>query len=250
MLSVIRSEWLKYRRTLTPWFIVGGPLLLALAEFVFSLIAPAGRTWRLTLLTVYNWWVVLGLPLGSALLAALASSYERRSGAWRVLRSHPLSPSRLYSAKFAVLALHTAIATALFAVFILLTQFWHLRGSVPWGKLVLGTTVSWVSSLALLAVMLWCSMVFRFGVTVVLGLIGLISGVATSERAAWVFDPWAWPVRALEPIFGFHTNGLPLEANSPFWNTGVIAVASALGIVVAVMVTFLGSQWFSRTEVR
>ncbi|GGI96579.1 multidrug ABC transporter permease [Alicyclobacillus cellulosilyticus] len=257
MWCVVAAEWLKYRRTLTPWFVVGGPLLLALTACVLPLIAPTGRTWNLTLLTAFNWWVVLGVPLGSALIAALAASYERRAGAWRALRSRPLHPGRLYAAKYTVVAIHSAIAHALFSGFVVAiggliawSRFWPLRGSIPWGNLVAGTMVCWASGLALLAVMLWCATAFPFSLTMAVGLIGTVSGVLTSETKAWVYVPWAWPVRALEPVFGFHANGLPLEKGSMFWNTGVIPIASGLGVVLAVAITALGAWWFSRTEVR
>ncbi|MBX6395746.1 MAG: lantibiotic immunity ABC transporter MutE/EpiE family permease subunit [Alicyclobacillaceae bacterium] len=250
MLAAIHSEWLKYRRTPTYWIVIGGPLVMALAEWVFSLVAPGGHTWHLMLLTGYNWWVVLAIPLGSALLAALSSAYERRSGAWRILCAYPVGPSMLYAAKFAVLALQTAIANGLFAGFLLVTQIWHLAGPVPWGPLILGAAVGWLSGLTLLAIQLWFSTAFGFGVSVVLGLVGLISGVFTSEHPAWLFDPWAWPLRALAPVFGFHANGLPLEADSPLWNPSVIPVAGGLGIGFAIVFTALGARWLKRRDIR
>lgn len=248
-ISAVQSEWLKYRRTLTPWFMIGGPLVMVLAELTIWLLSPYRRTWPFVLLMVYNWWVTLALPFGSTLLAALSSSYERRSGMWSVLRTYPASPSTLYTAKFIVLAAQTAIANVLFAVYLLATNIWLNSGTIPWRSLMLGVAVGWLSGLALLAVMLWLSTAFGFGMAIVLGLVGIVSGVFTSEKPAWLFDPWAWPVRALAPVFGFHANGLPLEPNSPLWDPSVVPMAGVLGVVFAAVFTALGAWWFKTRDV-
>lgn len=250
MIFLMRSEWLKYRRTLTPWFIVCGPLILVLAQFAFSLISRVGTTWNEALLTVYNWWGVLAVPFGVILLAMLAVSYERRSGSWRILISYPIRPWKLYLAKYFVLSLQTLVASALFVLFLLLLGFWHLSGPIPWVHLWSGLFIPWLTAWAQMAIMLWIATALGYGLTIVIGLAGMISGIIMAQSGAFILNPWAWPIRALEPIMGFHVNGLPLEPNSPLWNTGINHTLIAFGVIWSIIFVTIGSFWFNRREVR
>lgn len=248
---LFRAEWLKYRRTLTPWFVVGGPLLMVIAEVLFNLVSPYGRTWHTVLLTVFNWWVTLGIPFGIALVCALSAFYERRSGAWKILCSYDVKPGKLYVAKFVVLAVQVLIANILFALFVLLSQVWRLTGPIPWSRLAMGTWVAWLGAWALLALLLWFATRFGFGLTIAFGLAGLFCGILIADRHGyWVASPWSWPIRGMEPIFGFHANGLPLEQESPLWNANGISEAILLSFVGATVFLVLGAFWFNRREER
>lgn len=53
--------------------------------------ADAVRPWKLLLAVVHNWWPVLFLSLGTALLASLVALQEKKAGNDRNLRIHPAS---------------------------------------------------------------------------------------------------------------------------------------------------------------
>lgn len=250
MMALIQSEWMKYRRALSIWFIMGGPFLLALAQSIFNMISPLSATWDHTWMNVFNWWSVLGIPFGVTLLVAESVSYERRSGAWKVLRAYSVNPGKLYLAKYAVLAAQTFIASVLFVLFVCLLNFWQVSGTFPWQEVLSGFIVAWLTALAQLAIMLLIANVFGYGITVCIGLVGLVSGVLMAEMSFWLVNPWGWPIRTLEPILGFHANGLPLEKNSPFWDLSVIPNAIVLSIVGSAVLLAIGAFWFKRREVR
>ncbi|MCP1308116.1 lantibiotic immunity ABC transporter MutE/EpiE family permease subunit [Paenibacillus tyrfis] len=244
------SEWLKYRRTLTPWLVVCGPLAFALAQMVFNMISPLENTWEHILMNVHNWWAIIGFPFGVVLLTALAVFYERRSGALKVLNAYPLQPGMQYAAKFAVTSVHVLIASLIFVVLVFGLNFWAASGSVPWDSLLTGFLCAWLAGLAQIAIMLWIAHGFGFGWTVIIGLIGTVSGIVMSEQPYWIMNPWSWPIRSLIPLFKFHTNGLPLEADSPLQDPSLILIPIVLGIVSAGIVTGFGMLWYNRREVR
>ncbi|AKG35628.1 lantibiotic immunity ABC transporter MutE/EpiE family permease subunit [Paenibacillus durus] len=250
MKAYVSSEWMKYRRTVTPWLIVCGPLIIALAEMIFNFMIPEGVKWVYILLNVHNWWSTVALPFGIILLVALAVSYERRSGAWKVLNTYPHKPGKLYVAKLTTLVIHILLAGALFAIFVFILNVWVALGPIPWGKLISGFLVAWLAGLGQMAIMMWLAHVFGFGLTITVGFIGLVSGILMAERSSWIINPWSWPIRALEPIFGFHANGMLLEPGSPLLNPIYISIAIALGIITAVVFAVLGTLWFNRREVR
>ncbi|WP_025689413.1 lantibiotic immunity ABC transporter MutE/EpiE family permease subunit [Paenibacillus zanthoxyli] len=250
MIGLVSSEWIKYRRTVTPWLIVCGPFVIALAEMIFNFLLPGGIKWGYILMNVHNWWSTTALPFGITLLVALAVSYERRSGAWKVLNAYPQKPGKLYAAKLATLAIHVLLAGALFAAFILILNFWAGLGPVPWGNLASGFLVAWLAGLGQMAIMMWLAHVFGFGLTITVGFIGIISGVIMADGSFWRINPWAWPIRALEPIFRFRANGMPLEPSSPLLDPVHITVAIMLGIITAIVFAVLGTLWFNGREVR
>ncbi|WP_269919423.1 lantibiotic immunity ABC transporter MutE/EpiE family permease subunit [Caldifermentibacillus hisashii] len=250
MIGFIQSEWIKYRRTLTPWIIVCGPLILALAQAIFNIIAPIGATWEHTWMNVFNWWSVVGIPIGAALLSALSVSYEKRSGAWKVLRVNSFSTNKLYWAKYTILSIQTLFASVFFTIFVFLFNFWQVSGELIILDVLTGSIVAWFSALAQLAIMVWIAHMIGFGGTICVGLAGFVSGVLMAEKSYWIINPWAWPIRALEPIFGFHANGKALENDSPFWDPSVIPIAIFLSIIGVIVFLILGSVWFNRREVR
>lgn len=250
MMALVQSEWMKYRRTLSLWFIIGGPFILALAQSIFNMISPLSATWDHTWMNVFNWWAVIGIPFGVILLVAESVSYERRSGAWKVLRAYPVFPGKLYLAKYVVLAAQTFIASILFVLLVCVMNFWEVSGSFPWKEVLSGFIVAWLTALAQLAIMLWVANIFGYGITICIGLVGLVSGVVMAENYFWIVNPWAWPIRVLEPIFGFHANGLALEKDSIFWDLSVIPDAIVLSVVSSVVLLAIGAFWFKRREVR
>ncbi|MBF6592491.1 MAG: hypothetical protein IVW57_18425, partial [Ktedonobacterales bacterium] len=80
LLAVVRSEVLRHRRTFTRWLIVLGPLTLVLATALPRALNPAPSTWAFLRYSVGNWWPVLWLAFGTALLAAHAAAIEQRAG--------------------------------------------------------------------------------------------------------------------------------------------------------------------------
>lgn len=79
-MQVIRSELLKYKRTLTKKLILIIPLF-------FSIQAAAGvglmpkdivRNWNLVISMAFNIWTTVFLPLGMALFAFLVDNQERK----------------------------------------------------------------------------------------------------------------------------------------------------------------------------
>ncbi|MBE9916051.1 ABC transporter permease subunit [Paenibacillus donghaensis] len=251
MRSFVGSEWLKYRRTLTPWLVVAGPFIFALMQMVFGLLIPGGVDWSLALMNIYNWWSGFGLPFGIILLTALSVSYERKAGAWRLLRAYPVKGGNLYFSKFIVIALQTLIACIFLGLFIILLCSWSVTGTIPWGPIALGITISWLTSLAQIAFMLWAAHMFGFGLTILIGLAGMICGILQNNRIeGWMLLPWQWPLRALGALFGFQTNGMPLDPSSPLLDNKLIITAIIASLSVCVALSVAGAAWFKRREVQ
>ncbi len=243
------AEWIKYRRTLTWWIIVCWPLLLVLAEAVLM---PSDHIWSTKLMNTFNWWSIIGMSIMVTLLAELSQFYERRSNSWNVLCTRSIRPSRLYLAKYLVVAIQLLVASVLFGTYVVLVNFlfWGLPNSVPWGELIEGLVFVWIAVLPQLAIMLWLAVRVSLGLAVGWGFIGMFVGMIVAEKPYWFIMPWAWSGRILMPIFGFNINGLPLQKGSVFWNQDVIFVGLILSVVVTAIVVTLSAFLFERREVK
>ncbi|MFX4300814.1 hypothetical protein ACOJUR_00785 [Alicyclobacillus tolerans] len=154
MNAAFTAEWIKYRRTLTPWIIVCWPLLLVLTETVLM---PQSRTWHETLMNTFNWWSVFGLWLCATILAALSNSYERRANSWSVLCTRVVYLRVLYIYKWVVLALQLLVATVIYAALVIIINYflWNPHGSPAVGQLIAGIALVWIAALPQLAIILW-----------------------------------------------------------------------------------------------
>lgn len=249
--GAFNSEKIKYRRTFTYWLVILGPLGLVFSYAMVGLLGESGTSWPLFLGVIYNWWPILWVPMGAALLAALAAWYEDRSGAWVVLRSRPQHPAVLFGAKLLVLTLHALLATAILAVAVFLAGTVLIGVSVPLDTLLLGAFLPWIAALPLLAIQLWVAMAGGFGASIVVGVGGFISGALAAESNTLIyFVPWAWPIRVIIPIVGIHANGTPLASGDPLWDPGIVPGILALSFIFAAGVLAASSLWFTKKEVR
>jgi ABC-2 type transport system permease protein len=251
-MNLMRSEFLKSKRTLMRKLLVLAPLFFLLMALPQKLLMPADywRPWQLILDLVYNWWPLIFVPMGTALLAALAESQERKAGHYRGLRSRPLHPARLWIAKVLVMGFHTLSATLVLIAAIVLSGLITASGGIPWGRIFAGGFTVWLVSLAIIPLHLWAAAWKGtiFGMAV--GLIGLASGAAAAASPYWVYVPWSWPIRLMCPIIGVHPNGTLLDAASPLRNSSVIPEGIVLSLAAFLLFTWLTAAWFSRREVR
>lgn len=246
----VGSEVVKYRRSSTRKLLVLGPAGLILSYSLVGVLGNSPTTWTLFLGVVYNWWPVLWIPLGAALFAALSTLQEARSGAWRALRVRSVPSAFLYGAKLAVLALHTLLGTLLLVALVLVAGVALIGGLVPWETVVLGALLPWLAALPILALQLWVAEAGGVGTSIAVGVIGFLMGAMTAETENWAYVPWAWPIRIAAPFVGVHANGLPLAAEDPLRDAGIVTSIIALSLISCAVIAAAGSWWFSRREVR
>lgn len=235
----VSSEWIKYRRTgNTRWVVWGAPLMILALVLGFGLLSPF-VTPNGGIGLLFNWWAVVWLPFGTAILAAQSAGLE----IWTGLLSLPVSRAGLYLAKNVVICLQMALSTL--ALTVLAVAVAH-RTPVPWGEIFRAGGLLWLTALPELSIQLWVAVWGGYPASAVLGLAGLIVGAFCAPGPWWVYVPWSWPLRILGPVTGVAPNGLP--ADEALRNPGVLPVALATAMGTAVVVTLLASVWFARRE--
>lgn len=133
MIAVLRSEWLKRRRSLTTPLVAGSaafvPAIILLARVrrpgALSRTLDDPRYW--TTLSVQAWesMALMILPMMVMLAVSLVTQIEDRNNGWKQVHASPVPPAAVFAAKLAVILFLAAQMLALFIVAI------YLAGSVP-----------------------------------------------------------------------------------------------------------------------
>lgn len=251
MIAIIQAEYLKYRRTFSRRLVTSGPLIFILIVLLQKIFIPDGfmKTWQLLLGQVYNWWPVVFIPIGTALIATLVQLQEKKAGDYRNLLTRNVSLPALWTAKVLVMVIHTGLATAVLILATFLSGLFMAEESIPWFKILAGGFILWISSLDLIPLQLWVALKKGAVASAALGFLGLLAGVLAAPKTYWIFVPWSRPIRLMCPIIGVHPNGIFLKPGDPLLNPSVILPGIASAILSFAIFTTLTAIWFNRREV-
>lgn len=252
MINIINSESIKYKRTFIRRLTLLAPLFFIIMALLQKFFIPADylRPWQLLLDQVYNWWPVIFVPMGIALLATLVALQEKKAGNYLNLEIHNISPSILWAGKIVLMAYHALLATLILIAAIIVSGLITAGGQIPWIKILSGGFTIWLTSLAVIPLQLWIATWKGTFFSMAMGFIGLIVGVIAAPKSYWMYIPWSWPTRLMAPIIGVHPNGIPLKASDPLRDPSVVPIGIALAIAALIIFTIITAVWFNRREVR
>ena len=158
-MQVIRSELLKYKRTLTKKLILIIPLFFSIQAATGVGLMPKDivRNWNLVISMAFNIWTTVFLPLGMALFAFLVDSQERKAGNYRSLCVHRVSPISIWVGKISVMAFHTLLSSIILSVSIFISGIITATGQIPLKHIFEAAIVSWLVSLTLIPIQLFAA---------------------------------------------------------------------------------------------
>ncbi|WP_069165967.1 ABC transporter permease [Nocardia altamirensis] len=247
--DVTLTELARMRRGFIGWYVILLPFIITVPLYPMSITSPegrAGRTWTVFRDVSLEAWGVL-IPMTAALLAAL--SVRADQDAWRLLFSYAVPRSRYLVGKYLALAVLSAVSTALLAALLCggaaLTG--RLSGSLP--TILAASVLPWLAGLGCAALALLIAVMWGLGPTIAVGVLGMMSGMLISDKSWWMTVPFAWPMRVILPLAGIGPNGVPLPADSPVRDRGVILPAIALSLVLAALVLAVGAMHLKRKEI-
>lgn len=254
----LSSELLKYKRTFMRKLIVFIPLFFTVYSLFISImmkhpLAEAnGNTsldWTSILALIFNWWPFLFLPLGYALFAVLVTAQEKKAGNYRALRSHDVSPAKLWIDKIAGMAIYGLLATVVLVIVTSAVGLITASNSFPIGRILAGAITCWVVSLVLIPIQLWAATCGGIFLSMGIGFVGMIIGVITAPKSFWIACPWSWATRLMCPIIGIHPNGTILSAGDSLLSSSVVPVGIIISLIAVTMLTFITAVWFTKKEV-
>ncbi|KAF0993645.1 lantibiotic immunity ABC transporter MutE/EpiE family permease subunit [Geobacillus sp. TFV-3] len=247
MLTMIESERLKYKRTFAKKLVFIAPFFFVL--YAMTTMPVMNTTHHYFEYTVFNWWPLIFVPIGTALIASLSVAREKKSGNDKALRCHDISIVRLWWSKIIVIAYYMLLSTIELIVLLVLLK-WFLPNSLSSATVaIFASLVIWMTSLAYIPIGLFVAERFGMVVSIMVSVIGIALGVVMATKPYWLFIPWSWGMRLMCPIVKVHPNGVPLEKESPLLDPSVIPIGLVTAMAVFLLLSFVTAFWFSRKEV-
>lgn len=244
-------EWLKTKRSALRWLVVLLPALMGmvLAWYV------AGRPWMSAVSAFsgfFSCWASLALPFLAAIAAGQLAAEEEGAGAFTGFLLSAKPRVQLYFGKLLMLVLLLASATMM-ATLVFCSGLW-LGGyeNTFLGFYVRAAIVCWLAILPLAALYLWLAFAAGLGVSVGVGIGGvlvaaLIGGTLLGD-GIWPFVPWAWPLRLAMIHSVLQAAQLNTEQLASLSSQSTLACLLAL--LGGIVVTAASVRWFSRWEGR
>lgn len=226
----LRAELLKAQWPLLGCLVVGGGLVAVLMSSDGSIAAL--DEWQSAYQVAVMQYAWLFYPLLAGVFAALLCRVEHAGGGWKQTFSLPVQRSRVYLAKYLLLAALLAATSVVFALgFVGLGLLRGFTDAIPWAVIARSVAAGWVAVLPLAAMQLWVSSRWRsFGAALALNVcftLPAIFAAQSSEFGPWY--PWAQPLLAMLPDRAEISAGGPLSiAPETFWLVIVGGFALAL----------------------
>jgi len=111
LLHAVSSEWLKRRRSLTTWLVVGSATFVPAVMFAARLRHPANlaaiygdpKFWDILFVQAWESMALMILPLATMLIVSLVTQIEDRNSGWKQLHAAPLPLSTIFLSKLVVI---------------------------------------------------------------------------------------------------------------------------------------------------
>lgn len=215
MIAMIRSEWLKLRRSVV-WPLAAASPLFVVVIGMLELEKADPFPWAEVLSITSALHAMLFLPLLVGVFAAIVCRYEHIGGGWKQLLSLPVSRTQVYVVKFGMVILLVGVTQLLLLLFIVLLGFTKgSTGDIPWRLLIGSMLGGWIACLPLAALQLSVSAAFQsfaapLAVNVILTLPNML--VVNSSQYG-PYYPWAQPMLAMLPReeYGFGSFNMSME---------------------------------------
>jgi len=199
---ILRSEWLKLRKSNIWLLIFVSPALASLVGFVSQSEAGKGEEWLLLFSYMGVTHALLFLPLLTGVFAAFICRYEHGGGGWKQVLALPISRTQLFVAKLTLVVALLAVSQLLFGAGLLaIGSFKGFESPVPWEILLRGLLGGLVATLPLAALQLSVSIAWAsFAAPLALNVIFTLPNMLVANSATYgPYYPWAQPMLAMLP---------------------------------------------------
>ncbi|OPJ59173.1 lantibiotic immunity ABC transporter MutE/EpiE family permease subunit [Clostridium oryzae] len=254
MLRIFQTEFIKSKDTFVRWLTAIIPIFCVwLLIFINRSVKMNGVSkWDMALCLLFNWWSAMLLPLTIALICSLVNSQEKKSGNYRTLRLHYISPANIWIGKIFIIAFYMFVTSVIFLVATIIAGRLLIGGGqIPLNKIISAIAVIWITSLAIIPVQLFISTWKGTALSIVVATAGVVLAVVTMTTKLWYLVPWNIAPRLMCPIVRVNVNGLYIKNSAnPLLDKSVISLGIISALCMFLVFTLITSFWFSRREVK
>lgn len=219
MKNYIVAEYIKGKRSFSHFFFMWFPVIVILICILFSQFMYFDINLFVPL--VYNWWPILFLPMGLAILSYQSIQREEESHTQNYY--YLLNQTMFWKTKLITLAGYSLIANSLIALLtILLEVIMYDSSNIIVMNVLLASLVLWITTLFIIPFSLLLAQLITPILAIIINLFGIISGIFTAMGNHWYISPWGWSLRLITPIIKINPNGTLLQQNDPLNSLSIV----------------------------
>ncbi|WMJ90448.1 lantibiotic immunity ABC transporter MutE/EpiE family permease subunit [Anaerocolumna sp. MB42-C2] len=251
LITYLKAENLKYKRSLFRKLIIVIPLVLILIAMIFLYIGIGLGGFSSSI--VCNW----SMPIASltiVLLCHLVNNKDQKHK-YRTLYSLPIDLKKTFISKIILTALNLLIISLLLSFITVITECISsgVSGAIGHsGYYIFGYCLLWFSFLWQIPFCLFLDQKIGFVGSVIINLFASAIGILFfSLTPLFWFFPYSWPGRFMVTLFGVLPNGLLAEANSRLiLSLGESLLLSLVSLLTMLVLLVLFSRWYKRQVYR
>ncbi|MBC2576282.1 lantibiotic immunity ABC transporter MutG family permease subunit [Peptostreptococcus canis] len=260
MVRLISSEWMKTKRTMVRWINFFLPLLISGCIIGYVALRGMSSDFQMTTFqTFFEIWTIFVIPIGVGILAGYVVHQEELASSFNGFLSLRLPRYKLYLVKFFPLSIIIMISTFLATIvfYIGITLIFPELSNI-WLFFLIAAILVIIGTLPIIAIHLWVSFAWGTGVSIGIGICGLLMagliGRTSLGNSIWQFIPWTVPVRLVKNLSPYLLFSANMTTPPPLVSSGWAVKQFLIGItsvgVCLFIVLLCGMIWFSKWEGR
>lgn len=242
MISIVKAERLKWKKTFIPKLVWLAPIVAILLPALLM----GGNYFQKG---AYNWWYTMLLPGALTICCALAVEKDAKLKYHSIL-AMPIDLKKIWFGK--ILAC---------SAWLLLISLIFLAG-ITAGGILFGNSFSFINSLTgsllIFITFLWqiplcLFLAAKLGtyMAIFINIVGNLAGmIAFADGEFWNSVPYAITARLICPILEILPNGLPVPEGSPLLSMSVIVPGVVIALVWFALISFFTARWFQKREAK
>lgn len=241
MLSIVRAEHLKTRKSMGRVLIWAFPMIVFALAFVLTM----GMT-NAYAESVWNWWYTLLLPGMLAIICYLSMMREKKTRYYNIM-TLSISKRKMMMGKIIYMGCVILVSNMIIFVGASLCGF-LLTTCVPLGGAAIAIVALTISQLWEIPLLLFLSERFGMIVELLVCLFLTVGGIIIAPTEKWYFFISAIPMRILCPLLRILPNGIRAEKGNPLLDMGVVFPGICISIIWFILATILFLNWFDKRE--
>lgn len=244
MKKYIFAEYIKGKRSFSHFFFTLFPVLIVLICILFSQKMYYDINFFVPL--VYNWWPILFLPIGLAVLSY--QSIKREKDAHAQNYYYLLNQNTFWKTKIITLLWYSFVANGLTAIFTITSEYiLYDSANIVVLNVIVTSFILWVTTLFIIPLSLLLAQLISPILSIVVNLFGIAAGIFTATGDYWYLNPWGWSLRLITPIIKTNPNGTLLQENDPLNTPSIVYPGVGLAIVIFIILYISVPLILSRT---
>ncbi len=228
MISYLKSENLKFKRTFSRKFIFLAPVFIAI--FVYIVFGKMIAAQKFYSANIYNWWSLFFVTLGGMLFCMFSVLKDKKT--YLLLISRGIDIKMNWISKILIVIFYLLISHIWLFTFFEVTNYFLFGSFFDISNFFYATILDFLASISLVPLNLFLEYKTSTLLTFVINFIGLIAGIKFSPTFMWFVSPWGYALRFMCPILGMHPNGVFLEPNSYLMDKNILIPGIALCVFI------------------